>query len=259
MAMESPAVIQLRVLFALIIREMITRYGRNAGGYVWAVLEPLGTVALLSFVFSFIARRPPLGESFPFFFATGYLAFHFYVDISRNVSLAVSSNRALLSFPRVTIIDTIIARFILHVLTTGFVAFLLLGGLWLWLDEPVRLDIAAILTAVGLASLLGLGVGMLNCALFSYSATWQTAFGIINRPLFLISGVFFTYESLPWLARDILWWNPLVHVTAIMRSGFYPVYDAAFASPLYVALFGCAPLMAAMLFLKALRAQMLEQ
>jgi capsular polysaccharide transport system permease protein len=257
--MESPGVVQLRVLFALIIREMITRYGRNAGGYVWAVLEPVGTVALLSVVFSFIARRPPLGDSFPFFFATGYTAFHFYIDISRNVSLAVSSNRALLSFPRVTILDTILARFALHLLTTGFVSFLVLGGLWLWLDEPIRLDIAAILAAVGLASLLGLGVGMLNCALFAYSATWQTAFGIINRPLFLISGVFFTYESLPAAARDILWWNPLVHVTAIMRAGFYPTYDASFASVVYVALCGCAPLMAAMLFLKALRAQMLEQ
>ena len=255
---ESMTAVHLRVLFALIMREMTTRYGRNSGGYVWAVLEPVGTVALLSLVFSFVARLPPLGENFALFFATGYMAFHFYVDVSRNVGLAVSANRTLLSFPRVTILDTILARFVLHVLTTSVVSILVIGALWLWVDEPRRLDVAAVLTAVGLASLLGLGVGMLNCGLFAFSPTWQTAFGIVNRPLFLISGVFFTFEGLPGPVREILWWNPLVHVTAMMRAGFYPGYDAVFASPLYVAAAAGVPLMAAILLMKSLRARMLE-
>lgn len=259
MRIESPFVIQLRVLFALIMREMTTRYGRNPGGYVWAVVDPVGTIAGLSFVFSFIARHPPLGGSFPLFFATGYMAFYFYADISRNVSLAVNVNRPLLTFPRVTILDTIIARIMLHFLTASFVSFLVLGVLWSWDRHAGRLDVAMIGLAVALATLLGASMGMLNCALFSYSPTWQIVFGIVTRPLFLISGVFFTYESLPRMAQDVLWWNPLLHVTAIMRRGFYAEYGAEFASPLYVVLFAAAPLLAAILLLRALRGWMLEQ
>lgn len=259
MRQEPKFVIHLRVVFALIMREMTTRYGRNAGGYVWAVLEPLGMVFMLSLVFSFLARRPPLGESFPVFFATGYMAFYYYLDISRTVSRAVSSNRALLTFPRVTLLDTIIARFILQFLTVTLITAILLTTLILWFAEPVRLDLTAIFTAVALATLLGLAVGMLNSVLFAYSPTWETAFNILNRPLFLISAIFFTYESLPRVAQDVLWWNPLVHVATLMRQGFYANYEPAFASTSYVLFFACVPLMTAILLLRVLRREMLEQ
>ena len=251
--------IQLRVLFALLMREMTTRYGRNPGGYVWALIEPVGAVALLSIIHGFVAHRAPLGDSVALFFAIGYMAFHCYADISRAVSAAVSANRPLLAFPRVTILDTIMARFILQLLTVSFVSALVIGGLILAEAEPVRIDMGRILLAVSLASLLAFAVGTLNCGLFARSPTWQTMFGVINRPLFIISGVFFVYEGLPRAAQDILWWNPLVHVTGIMRSGFYPTYEASFASPLYVVLCASAPLMLAILLMKALRADMLEQ
>lgn len=259
MRTETKLVIHIRVLFALVMREMTTRYGRNPGGYVWAVLDPVGTIAGLSFVFSFIARHPPLGASFPLFFATGYMAFYFYADISRNVSLAVNVNRPLLTFPRVTILDTILARIFLHFLTASFVSFLVIGVLWWWDPHAGRVDVSMISTAISLATLLGASMGLLNCALFSYSPTWQIVFGIVTRPLFLISGIFFIYESLPRIAQDVLWWNPLLHITAIMRRGFYADYTADFASPLYVVLFAAAPLLTAILLLRALRGRMLEQ
>jgi capsular polysaccharide transport system permease protein len=39
---------------------------------------------------------------------------------------------------------------------------------------------------------------------------------------------------MPRLVQQILWWNPLVHVIGLMRAGFYPMYDAAYVSLLYV-------------------------
>lgn len=256
---ESRIAMQGRVLFALIMREMTTRYGRNAGGYVWAVLEPAGTLAMLSLVFSFIARRPALGDSFPIFFATGYMAFHFYMDISRAVSAAVTSNRALLTFPRVTIMDTILARFLLQVVTISFVTFVIFAVLLTIFDDQIVIDFRHIFRAIALASFLGLSVGVLNSVLFTWSPTWQTTFGIINRPLFLISGVFFTYEDMPRALQDILWWNPLIHVTATMRAGFYPIYDPAWVSSTYVIFFAAVPFLAGVLLMRALRAKMLER
>lgn len=250
--------VQLRVLFALIMREMATRYGRSAGGYVWAVLEPAGTVLILSLVFSYIARRPALGDSFPMFFATGYMAFHFYVDISRNVSQAVTFNKPLLTFPRVTILDTILSRFLLHLMTAAFVSTVILGALAAYTGERLVLDFSAVLTAVALAALLGVAVGAMNCALFVFSDAYQRIFNILNRPLFLISGVFFIYESLPRALQEVIWWNPLLHVTALMRRGFYPGYDAAFVSAAYVVFFAVPPLLLAVLMLPVVRARMLE-
>lgn len=255
---ESPITMQGRVLFALIMREMTTRYGRNAGGYMWAVLEPAGSIAMLSLVFQFIARHPALGTNFPIFFATGYMAFHFYLDISRVVSQAITANRPLLTFPRVSIIDTVIARFILQILTSTFVFVLIIGFLMVLFDEAITIRIHYIALSIMLAALFGVSIGLFNCITFAYSPTWQTVFGVLNRPMLLISGVFFLYDDLPRFVQKILWWNPLIHVTALMRAGFYPVYPAAFASPIYVIVCATVPLFLGILLMRAMRNVLLE-
>lgn len=253
---DSRIVIQGRVLMALIMREMTTRFGATTGGYAWAVLEPAVTVALLSIIFSQISRHPPLGDNFAVFFATGYMAFHVYIDISRNVSLSIKVNMPLLTFPRVTILDPIIARFVLQLLTACFVSILILGGLLIAADAPLSLHFGPIFLAVCGAATLGLGVGMLNCVLFAYSTTWERTFNLVNRPLFLVSGVFFTYESLPRYLQDVLWWNPLIHITATMRQGFFPGYAASFVSLPYVAAAALTPLLLGILLLRALRGRL---
>ena len=59
-ARRRPAAVplqRLRVLFALMLRDMGTRFGRSAGGYLWAVAEPLGGILLLALAFSLCSAR----------------------------------------------------------------------------------------------------------------------------------------------------------------------------------------------------------
>lgn len=259
MSAESRIAIQGRVFFALIMREMTTRFGRSAGGYIWAVLEPASHIALLSLIFNQIARHPPLGDNFPFFFATGYMAFHFYADISGQVSASLAVNRPLLSFPRINLLDAVFARFTLQFITCCFVTVIILGGLYVAGEQKLSVDPAPIFVALGLASLLGLAIGALNCVLYNYSTIWERIFKIVNRPIFLVSGIFFTYESLPREIQDVIWWNPLIHITATMRSGFYPRYEPGWVSLPYVLILSLGVLMSGVLLLRVLRAQILEQ
>lgn len=250
---------QGRVLAALIMREMSTRYGRTMGGYIWAVLEPVGFIVLLSIVFSQITHRPPLGDDFPMFYATGYMVFHFYRDISGVVSESIAVNKPLLTFPRVTLIDAVIARFALQFITVFFVSALVLGTLWVISGHGLTLDMVALFKAVMFSAALGLGVGALNCVLFAYSPTWKRSFAILNRPLFLISGIFFLYEDLPFQAQQILWWNPLMHLTALMRAAFYPIYDPLFVSFPYLMVASLTPLFFGILFLRVLKSRIVDQ
>ena len=226
--------IHLRVLGALMVREMITRYGRSSLGYLWAVLEPAAFIALLSILFTQIAHSPPVGRSFVLFYATGYVCFHWFHDISNVTARSVFVNRPLLTFPPITPLDTVIARFVLQVLTglaTGAVIF---GVVLLIFAEQIKIEPGSLMIGFALAAALGLGVGLANCFLFAQSRSWELAWGVISRPLFLISCVFFTFESLPGFARETLWFNPLIHPVAFIRAGFYPVYDASHASGAYV-------------------------
>src|SRR5690606_29731202 len=116
---------RLRVLFALVVREMGTKFGRSAGGYAWAIAEPLGGILLLAVAFSLALRSPPLGSSFILFYSTGIIPFHLFNGLSKGVSGAVSSNRGLLTYPVVTPLDAVLAKALLSFLTLFMVALLL--------------------------------------------------------------------------------------------------------------------------------------
>ncbi len=223
-----------RAITALILREMSTRYGKKPGGYVWAIIEPLGMIAMLSIGFGLLLRSPSLGTSFLMFYATGFLIYNFALNIESTVNKALSFSKALLFYPRVTWVDALIARFALNALTGILIMYLLLMGI-LWVTETrTVIDMVRVLQTVAMAGALGLGIGTLNCFLTMYFPVWGSIWSIVTRPLFLASGIFYIYEDLPQLAQMVLWYNPLLHLTGLMRSGFYPMYDAAFASPLYV-------------------------
>ena len=77
---------RLRVITALVIREMGTQFGRSAGGYLWAIAQPLGGIVLLAIAFSLALRTPPLGNSFMLFYATGIMPFTMFNTMAGGVA-----------------------------------------------------------------------------------------------------------------------------------------------------------------------------
>jgi capsular polysaccharide transport system permease protein len=223
-----------RVLGALVIREMSAKFGRSVGGYAWAIAEPLGGIVLLSVAFSLALRSPPLGTDFLLFYSTGIVPFYMFNTMSRGVAGAVKTNKGLLNYPVVTTLDAVLAKFVLNLLTVTLIGTLLLGGVILLTGVEVNLDFAAIALAGACAALLGLGLGAVNCVLFGLYPTWQNVWSVLTRPLFLVSGILFLFESAPPAFQAVLWWNPLVHVISLMRAGFYGAYDPHFVSVPYV-------------------------
>lgn len=227
-----------RAVIALLLREMTTAYGRSAFGYVWAVLEPVAGLMLLSVIFSLIFKSPPVGTSFPLFYASGLLPFLAYLDISQKVSVAIRFSKPLLFYPGVTFVDAIVARALLSAVTQAMVFAIVLTGIIALFHVDVILDIPAMCYGLAMALVLGIGIGTLNCFLLSIFPLWERAWAILNRPLLIISCVLFVYERVPEMFREVLWYNPLVHVVGQMRKGIYPTYEGDYVSALFV--FGVA-------------------
>lgn len=224
----------LRAIFALSLREMSTTYGRTTGGYLWAILEPVAGIALLTLVFSLIQQNPMLGTNFQIFYASGLVPFMFYTDVSVKISHALFFSRALLFYPAVTFVDSLIARTLVNVTSQLLIGFLILGGILLIMETRTDPQIDQIALAYAMVTVLSIGIGTLNCFLFAWFPVWQKIWGVVNRPMFIISGIFFTYESIPLPYREYLWYNPLIHISGQMRHGFYRNYAADFVSPIYV-------------------------
>lgn len=231
---RAPGLRWLRVIAALMIREMSAKYGRSAGGYLWAFVEPLGGIALLSIAFSLALRSPPLGSNFMLFYSTGVMVFSMYNAIARGVAGAVKSSKGLLNYPVVTALDAVFARFALNFMTLTLVTVAMQTGIVLVYGLHVNLDLADIALALVGAATLGLGVGTVNCVLFGLYPTWSNVWAVLTRPLFILSSIFYLYDTAPPAFQAVLWWNPIVHLVALMRAGFYGTYDPTFVSLPYV-------------------------
>ena len=219
-----------RTIAALILREMATTYGRSPGGYLWAIIEPVAALAVFSIGFALVFNAPPIGNSFPLFYATGFLPFMLFNDVANKMAKAIDFSRPLLAYPAVTFLDALIARFVLNVLTHLMVAYIVFFGLIVVFGARADVDLPMILLSFALAGFLGIGVGTLNCYLMTAFPVWERSWQIATRPLFIVSGIFFTYDSMPRFAQDLLWYNPLLHVVGVARDGFYGAYRSDYVS-----------------------------
>jgi capsular polysaccharide transport system permease protein len=223
-----------RTIVALILREMATTHGRSALGYFWAILEPAAGLLLLSFIFSLAFKSPPMGSSFSLFYATGLLPFMMYSDISQKLSVALRFSKPLLFYPGVTFIDALVARFVLNTLTQVMVFAVVLTTILVAFRVDVILDLPRLALGVLMALSLALGIGTLNCFLLSMFPVWERSWAVLNRPLFIISCIFYLFENVPQPFQAYLWFNPIIHIVGQVRQGIYPTYYGAYISPLYV-------------------------
>lgn len=67
--------VQARVIGALMLRDVQTRFGGRSANYLIAVAWPLSHISILLLIYSFSGRSAPIGQSAPLFFATGLVPF----------------------------------------------------------------------------------------------------------------------------------------------------------------------------------------
>lgn len=235
--------LQARVLVGLVLRETRATFGTSVFGYVWAIITPTVSIGLLVFIFSIVGRQPPFGSSLALFFATGILTLQFFSELSNKLMTVFDANRALLTYPIIKDADTLIARALLIASTYTVIMAIFYAGL-------IALDLASlpsrpehVIMAFLATWFLGLGFGVLNAVIASLWDTWTQIEKIMTRPLFFISGIFYVPSQLPPEAREVLQWNPVLHLVEWFRHGFYPNYNSVLLNVWYPISVGAAMLL----------------
>lgn len=230
--------LQVRVVAALILRETRATFGTSHIGYLWAIITPVVSIAILASVFSLAGRHPPFGTSLALFFATGIIVLQLVVRLGSGLMTAIEANRALLSYPPIKRLDVLLARAILIVLTflvIGLIIHTALIAMGL-ADLPVHPE--RILGAYAAACLLGLGIGMINALLLTLWDSWRRIEPILAKPLFFVSGIFYVPDYLPPQVLTWLKWNPVLHAVEWMRNGYYADYDSMVLDKAYLVVVG---------------------
>lgn len=238
--------LQARVIAALILRETRATFGTSPVGYLWAIFTPAVSVAFLVFLFSLAGRQPPFGASLALFFATGALTLQFFNELSNKLMTVFDANHALLTYPIIKDVDALLARAILVAATYMLIMALFYGALIAMglASLPARPE--QVILAFLSSWLLGLGFGAVNAVVISLWESWIHIEKVLSRPLFFISGIFYVPSQLPQQARDILQWNPVLHLVEWFRHGFYPNYNSMVFDPWYPVAVGTGLLLLAL-------------
>lgn len=211
----------VRVVGAFIIREIATRYGTNAGGYIWAFVQPIAFIAIMGTLMGASGRMPALGDSFLLFYSTGYLAFNMFRAMEGYLTSSISANRALLTYPTVAPIDAVVGRFALEALTSVLVAAIIIGSAYHYARHTSPIIWLDIFEAIAFAWVFAIGIAMINMVFFFHFPLYAKAYAIVTRPLFLLSGVFYVPSAMPAPFSTYLFYNPITHIVILFREGFY--------------------------------------
>jgi capsular polysaccharide transport system permease protein len=223
-----------RVLFALILRESRTRYGRNRLGYAWALIEPTAQVCALALVWALLGRTSHSGIDMVPLIITGVVSLHGFTQVSGRMAGALNANRALLMYPPVHSADPLIARAILETLTAFVILCMLLGGAAVLGYTVPCGNLTLAMWAFTCGAVFAAGYGFLLSAASRATALMDRASSFISKALFYTSGVFFSLDMLPVQAAQTLSWIPTAQVIETLRAGLFPGAGLRYSDPLYL-------------------------
>lgn len=245
--------LQARVIAGLILRETRATFGTSAIGYLWAIVTPAASIGMLVFIFSLVGRQTPFGSSFALFFSTGMLTLQFFNELSNKLMTVFNANKALLTYPVIKDVDTLIARACLISITYLTIMSVFYGSLYLLGLANVPAAPEQLVFAYFACAFFGFSFGAMNAVILSVWDRWAQVEKILTRPLFFVSGVFYVPGQLPPEAISILQWNPVLHLIEWFRIGFYPNYSLPVLDKSYPLALGAVLLILALVGERLLR------
>ncbi|MCM2481168.1 ABC transporter permease [Burkholderia glumae] len=213
--------IQLRVVGALLMREILTRYGRHNVGFLWIFFEPmmftLGVLAL----WTILNATHGTTLSITSFAVTGYSSVLLWRNCASRCALAILPNQALLYHRNVRVIDLFFARLLLEIsgATMSFV-FLTVFFVSIGMMDPPK-NISLVLGGWLHLAAFGTSLGLIVGALSERSETVERVWHTIAYLLFPLSGAVFMVEWIPEKFRAAVLYLPMVHGTEMLRGGYY--------------------------------------
>jgi capsular polysaccharide transport system permease protein len=252
---KDSIITMMRVIFAMVLRETKTRYGRLQIGYLWAFIEPILFITVIGLVFTYIRMKDSAGLPLIQFLTTGFVPFMLFRDIVTQTMMAVRQNQQLLYFPQVQAFDIGIARTVLE-FSTFLVVFSILtfaiaytGIEVVLVEDPLR-----VLLAVTMIVAYAFGVGTALGALIPLFPSLQLLVQVgYIRPMFFLSGVFFTIEMIPDDVKPYAALNPMLQLIELLRSAYFKGYESEYVQYPYLISIILLTLLFGLLLQRALR------
>lgn len=238
----SPALLESlrtnrRIIGALLVREILTRFGRHNLGFLWLFLEPM--MFTLAVTALWTSTRSLHGSDLPIvaFALTGYSSVLLWRNMPGRCIGALGANLSLMYHRNIKVLDIYFARLLLEFggatisLTVLALTFIAVGIL-----EPPE-DILTVAGGWMMLAWFGAGLAVSLGAMAHHSELVDKFWHPASYIMFPLSGAAFLVSALPTFAQEIVLLLPMVHGVEMVRDGWFGDRAKAIYDPSYMLMF----------------------
>lgn len=213
--------IQRRVLHALLMREIITRFGRENLGVLWLMGEPMLFTLGVATLWTAAGLHHDSPIPIVAFAVTGYSSVLMWRNSASHVTGAVAQNKPLLFHRNVQVVDVLLTRIAMEVggATGSFIVLSLLFIFVGWMSPPV--DLLEVLAGWLMLAWFGASLALLIGAGTAFTEVVEKLWPPAAYVLFPLSGAAFMVDWLPVGFQQFVLLLPMVHGTEILREGYF--------------------------------------
>lgn len=233
--------IQRRVIGALFVREILTRFGRHNIGFLWLFVEPMLFTVGVTLLWT--AFKSTHGSELPItaFAVSGYSSVLLWRNMPSRCILAIQPNLSLMYHRQVKVIDIFAARLLVEAggATLSFVILTLFFSFMGWMSLPE--DVLKVIWGWVMLAWFGCSLAILLGALAEETELVEKLWHPISYFLLPVSGAAYIVDALPPDFQKVVLLLPLVHGVELVREGFFGSkivahYDMAYLTAINMAL-----------------------
>lgn len=205
-------------------RTFVAQYKQTILGPAWAIIQPLFTTVIFTFVFGNLAGLAPSGVPTFIFYLCGSIAWTYFSGCLTATSTTFTANSSIMGkvyFPRLVMpISTVISQLIAFAIqAVFFIAFLIY---YYVIGADVHPNVYMLLTPVLILQLafLGLGFGIIISALTTKYRDLAMVVGFGTQIWMYLTPVAYDIGIIPERLMDIYMLNPVTPVICMLRYAF---------------------------------------
>lgn len=213
--------IQARNIHALMIRDLMVRYGRENIGFVWFVVEPILLSVAITCVWLLAGFHRNDGVKIVELVLTGYLPLTLWRHLTGPIMHIFRGSGSLLHHRRISLFDLVFSRLLLEFLGATVALLIFFGALLMTGAVEGIQNWDYFVLGWFMMGWIGTVCGMLIAVVSEASETAVRFIGplqYINLPL---SASFFMVDWLPPKAQKLIMYHPMVHCYEVFRRGYF--------------------------------------
>lgn len=199
-------------------RTIRARYQQSALGWLWAVIQPVASVLIFSFVFTMVVPVPTDGMPYIIFSYVAMVPWTFFTSALTDMTESLVHNMSLVTkiyFPREAIpLSMLIARFFDFLIAAVLLVVLLLVY-QVSVDPLLALFIPVVLL---IQVVLTLGLGLAGAAVYVFFRDVQPLLKLFLQLLFYACPIIYPVSLVPENLRQLYFLNPVAGIIQAYRD-----------------------------------------